>query len=418
MSAASVVIGANFGDEGKGLITDFEARRLNPRFVTRFNGGAQAGHTVTTSDGRRHVFGHVSSGTFAGSDTFLSSNFIFNPLALTRELHTLDKVSNVKSYPHVLVSDKARVTTIYDMLINGIIETLRGNDRHGSCGMGINETVTRHEFFPMSFGSLRFNSTFDIETQLEKIYREWVPKRLAQLGIDSVPKDFVSALYSTDLSKVAHDMKSAVELHASPGNWAASVKRGPLVFEGAQGLMLDEFMGEFPHVTRSITGLPAAIVAAAELNVKSLKPIYVTRAYLTRHGAGRLENEGIEFGAADSLDDQTNVENPWQGKIRYAPLEPNMLRSFIEADLERAKFVAQALGVTIEPPTLAVTCLDQIHSDVTVIDCYDNPRTCKVEVPKDDLPEFLVRRFDPKYEMSVSHVSRGPTAADVEYIRR
>ena len=74
---STVVIGANFGDEGKGLITDFEVRRTKARVVSRFNGGAQAGHTVHMGD-KRHVFGHISSGAFAGAFTYLSSDFLVN----------------------------------------------------------------------------------------------------------------------------------------------------------------------------------------------------------------------------------------------------------------------------------------------------------------------------------------------------
>ena len=81
---ATVVIGANFGDEGKGLITDFETRRQDAQLVARFNGGAQAGHTVVTDAGQRHVFGHISAGTFAGASTYLASTFIVNPAPAPR----------------------------------------------------------------------------------------------------------------------------------------------------------------------------------------------------------------------------------------------------------------------------------------------------------------------------------------------
>ena len=69
MKNIKVVIGANFGDEGKGLMTDYFASKSNKSLVVRFNGGGQAGHTVTTKDGRRHVFHHFGSGIFAGADT-------------------------------------------------------------------------------------------------------------------------------------------------------------------------------------------------------------------------------------------------------------------------------------------------------------------------------------------------------------
>ena len=76
-----IVIGANWGDEGKGLVTDALAAQAGPNtLVVRFNGGAQAGHTVTTPLGKRHVFSHMSSGTLAGASTHLSHFFITNHL--------------------------------------------------------------------------------------------------------------------------------------------------------------------------------------------------------------------------------------------------------------------------------------------------------------------------------------------------
>src|SRR5580698_7114906 len=82
--SAYAVIGANFGDEGKGLITDFLCSQLDDCLVVRFNGGAQAGHTVVTLRGR-HVFHHFGSGTFNDSPTFLSRFFVVNPLLWEKE---------------------------------------------------------------------------------------------------------------------------------------------------------------------------------------------------------------------------------------------------------------------------------------------------------------------------------------------
>ena len=76
---ATVVIGANFGDEGKGLAVDSLVARDSDAAVIRFNGGAQAGHTVVAEDGRRHVFSHFGAGAFLGAATFLSRFFVVQP---------------------------------------------------------------------------------------------------------------------------------------------------------------------------------------------------------------------------------------------------------------------------------------------------------------------------------------------------
>lgn len=400
---STVVIGAGFGDEGKGLITDFETRRLKSLLVSRFNGGAQAGHTVKKGS-VRYVFGHLSSGSFAGADTYLSSNFIVNPMILEREMQA---VSNHASNPWVYMHRDARVTTIYDMAINSLVELSRGVNRHGSCGMGINETVTRHEKFPLSVSDLRLVS--QAESAIIRIKTEWIPARLKELGITDIPMQYKQAL-DTRAYDVAKELCRAVNkfniVEIQNKNDLGKNRPYPIVFEGAQGLMLDEFLGDFPHVTRSITGLPYAIVAAKELGVKSLKPVYVTRAYATRHGAGVLPHEGQSLGFSPV--DLTNVENPWQQKIRFAPLDVKKLKAYIDADYQRGFFVAQALGIKLEQPTLAVTCLDQIPDSIPV---YLNEHI-STQIRRDNLPTVLQTNLNIK----VSHISYGPGAEDVQYV--
>src|SRR5262249_4576381 len=136
---ATAVIGANFGDEGKGLITDFLAAKDPANtMVIRFNGGAQAGHTVVTPAGRRHVFHHFGAGSLAGARTFLSRFFIVNPFLWYKERQELPELTEPMA-----VDRRAMLTTPYDMLINQEAERFRGRQRHGSCGIGINETVER-----------------------------------------------------------------------------------------------------------------------------------------------------------------------------------------------------------------------------------------------------------------------------------
>ena len=90
MPNVKVVIGSNFGDEGKGLMTDYfcaEASKRNESCIVALcNGGAQRGHTVVTPDGIRHVFHHFGSGTFARATTYFGEEYILNPLAFRKEI--------------------------------------------------------------------------------------------------------------------------------------------------------------------------------------------------------------------------------------------------------------------------------------------------------------------------------------------
>lgn len=392
-TVSSVVMGANFGDEGKGLITDFEVRRTGAKTVCRFNGGAQAGHTVNDGE-KRHVFGHLGSGFFAGADTHLSSKFIINPMILEKEMGAL----GLSSFPSV--SSDARVTTIYDMMLNSLAEISRGQNKHGSCGMGINETVTRHNFYPLTVKFLACADMSEIISMVDNIRWKWVPTRMAGLRITEVPAPY-NQIMEMEVEDVVNDLIGIpTKLYFSP----KSLVKDGVVFEGAQGLALDEFMGTFPHVTRSMTGLPYAILAASELGIKTLQPTYVTRSYLTRHGAGPLQDEGVPFGGSPV--DMTNVNNPWQGSLRYAPLNVMDLSDRIHDDFNRSTFIAQAHGIELLRPTLAVTCLDQIEETV-VVRFGDRLKS----IPIEKLPEYLGVHLD----LKISHESRGPSANQVYF---
>lgn len=412
---AYVVIGAGYGDEGKGLTVDALCRRFNVGTVVRFNGGAQAGHTVVDGP-RRHVFGHVGSGTFAGASTHLGPRFIVNPLLLAPEL---DRLRGLGVQTTVTVDPRARVSTIYDMALNAMAELARGDQRHGSCGMGINETVTRHAQLPLTVSELGW-SLPSLRRIIEQIRHEYVPQRMAALGVLEVPPaiqavldmsphvvttrlltDFHTAT-TVDASHIQHMIDPTRAMYAGGGVTSAT----PIVLEGAQGLGLDERLGRFPHVTRSLTGLPYAVVAAAELGAREIVPVYVTRTYVTRHGAGPLAFEGK---LPQPPQDLTNQPNQWQGTLRHAPLAVPELRGRITEDLARGAAVAQAHDVALAPARLVVTCLDQLDS-VPVVGLGPNPIATS-QVWSEQLAGLLAGQLG----LSLLGVSRGPSASTFDF---
>ena len=142
---AEVVIGCRYGDEGKGLMTDYFTHRAvqsGKKTCTVFAAGAaQRGHTVVTPEGQTHVFRHIGSGTFAGADTYIAENFIVSPMIFREEWDELEKIG---IHPTVYVNPSCIITTPYDVYINQTVETMRGGDRHGSCGCGVWETIERN----------------------------------------------------------------------------------------------------------------------------------------------------------------------------------------------------------------------------------------------------------------------------------
>lgn len=102
-----------------------------------------------------------------------------------------------------------------------------------------------------------------------------------------------------------------------------------IVFEGAQGLLLDQGNKEFfPHVTHSNTGMKNVRVLCEQAGIRDIEAYYVSRTYLTRHGAGPLPGENPSM----SFEDDTNRPNPFQGSLRFAPLRPKELLDRIKAD--------------------------------------------------------------------------------------
>lgn len=396
-----VVIGAGYGDEGKGLITDYLTRTVGAGLVVRFNGGAQAGHTVQLPDGTRHVFSHVGSGTFAGAHTHLGERFIVNPYLLTSEVQKLRALGH---QPTLSVSMMAPVTTIYDMAINVAAELAR-DQRHGSCGLGINETVTRSgDFGLLTVAEVIRMGVPRLAGLLEIIRRKWVPRRLEALGITDLPEAFHlhtgHLLQNNDFYAHAEAM-----LHGLVNLQVEDIDAhgADVIFEGAQGLALDEELGSFPHVTRSKTGLSYAMEAASDIGVQELQPVYVTRAYATRHGAGPFAHEGEAFGG--TVIDPTNKPNEWQGSLRVAPLDLHLLKRNIELDLERATREECAEWVSVVDPVVAVSCLDQLDKVVTI---YDLKRE-RCEVHRSDVTAFIEAHLGYKVVLQ----SSGPTHKDV-----
>ena len=354
---AKAVIGAGYGDEGKGLLTDFLAAETKDTIVVRSNGGAQAGHSVVTDDGLRHVFHHIGSGALAGARTHLSRYFVAHPMLFPAEWSALRERGaelSITSDPRTLI------TTPFDVAVNQALELARGGSRHGSTGLGFGETIerNRHPQFAVTMLDL-FRP--DLARRLERIRSQWLPARLAALGLRGLPTSIERALDDRALgTRFIDDCERYLERVAlCPDRRLQG--RGRVLFEGAQGLLLDQDYGAFPHVTRSRTGLANMLDIAAEAGIAHIEVTYVTRCYVTRHGAGPLLGEAAQLDGI-CMQDATNAPNAWQGCLRVAALDTDALQRAIAHDLTHA----QGRGVRVRA-RLAVTCLDQAVDAFTVV---------------------------------------------------
>ena len=382
---AIAIIGSAWGDEGKGAATDKLVSVSDTPLVVRYNGGGQAGHTVVTPDGRRHVFSHFCSGALAGAPGYLSEFFVANPrVFITERKELADKEANL----NIGINPKAMVTTPIDIMFNRAIENKRGDDKHGSVGVGFGETIERDtRGFPLSVKDLIDRSL--LEGMIERIIKEWVPTRSSELGVDIDLEQisWVTFFAECDLFMDKVNLTTIKE---------AARKHQTIIFEGAQGLLLDQSRGmTFPHVTRSNTGLQNVVPLLNQLGLRTLRAIYMMRPYMTRHGAGPLPGEVPTLNNV-IVEDKTNVTNPWQGNFRLAPLDPGLIIDSIKTDLGEVK------GISVEPH-VGISCVDHgLNKSITEI-INDFPAAVTGHGPSRDCYHINSKFRSNKSEINISN---------------
>lgn len=343
MRQAVIVIGCSYGDEGKGLAAAWAVRRLRkPCLNILINGGAQRGHTVDLPDGRRHVFHHFGSAALQGAVSCADEDFIVNPLLFVRERTELEKEFGI--LPRLSVSDFCRVSTPWDMMLGQIIEENRGAKRHGSCGCGIQETRLRYlnTSWALRWGALKNLPEKDFRSYCRRIVEEYIPARLEELHMAASPA-WQNLLSRGDVAAAAWlDLRETADAAESYAHWPALASAYPsLVFEAGQGLALDaENKADFPHLTPSrTTSLVSARRISSLPGETQTEILYVSRSYLTRHGAGPLPAECPRERIHPAITDRTNLPNPHQQSLRYAPFDGPAVLSRVQKDLAAARAV-------------------------------------------------------------------------------
>ena len=391
MKNCSIVIGSFWGDEGKGHMTDILCSKDSNSLNVRFNGGAQASHTVVTPDGKRHAFRHFGAGTFAGAKTYLSKEFMVNPIAF--ELERKKFIDEFQIVPEVYVHPFCAVTTLWDIYINQAVEVLRGDGRHGSCGMGINETLirSRNERYCIKVKDLIFKTS--LRDKLLLIKDEYVAMRLKSeyhLTIDDLPEKYQELLKSDENVDMFLFYAEEFVKSIKPEGYGILGKYTNVVFEGAQGLLLDQNNKEYrPHLTSSNTGIKNVMHILDELSWKGNVDIYyMSRCYITRHGAGPFEHE-LGKKPYENVVDLTNIPNEFQGALRFGYLDFDLLVKEINKDLKNLKVQANI--------HIVFTCLDQVD-DVVIY--YENGKL--KEVAKSEFLQIAWKILSEKIEMLYS----------------
>jgi len=355
MTRAWVVADLGFGDSGKGTIVDHLVRTHEAKLVVRWNGGAQAGHAVVTDDGRTHVFSQLGAGTFVpGVRTHLAEPFVLHPTALLVEARLLpDDVLD-----RLTIAESALVITPYHQATNRLRELARGSARHGTCGVGVGETV--RDSLSSGADAIRARDLVGDRAVLLRKVSATRERLIASLGgvlekneeLDVLDDPSVATRWVEALSPLRSRRGLVVPDDALRG----MLRAGPAVLEGAQGVLLDERHGFHPHTTWSDCTPAAACALLRRHGVDDgITRVGVLRTYLTRHGEGPFPSEAPALAA--HLPEAHNAGDGWQGTFRVGHQDMLLMR--------------HALRVSGGVDALALTHVDRLAAASSLVTAYE-----------------------------------------------
>jgi len=279
-----VVIGAQWGDEGKGKISDYLAQKAD--IVLRYQGGNNAGHSIVI-DGKRYALKHIPSGVFNPKTiNIMAQGMVINPKMLLEEIQSL-KNNGIKNF-NLSISDRAHIILPYHLDLDEAFEELKGSinpqkmigttkkgigpayeDKAARIGIRMGDFINEDSFREA------LTDTLVIKNKVLKAFG------LKEYSVDQIVNEYKD--YAKALAPLVTETGSLLAKELSEGKSA--------VFEGAQGVMLCLDNGTYPYVTSS-SPTASAIPLGTGLNPKYIdKVIGIVKAYTTRVGTGALPTE-------------------------------------------------------------------------------------------------------------------------------
>jgi adenylosuccinate synthase len=295
-----VIIGAQWGDEGKAKMVDVLTEQVD--IVARYQGGSNAGHTVVTA-GKKFVFHQIPSGILhPGKKCVIGNGVVLDPVSLLEETQSLAS-KGVKIHDRVMISDRAHLLMPYHRLLDGASEVRKGNSKIGTTNRGIGPAYMDK----MARVGVKTIDLFEPEYFRHKV-REIVKEKNFLLknyfGLPTVNADKIVDQYlklAVGLKPLIHDTTFYLE---------SALKSGKAILaEGAQGTLLDVDFGTYPYVTSSSASV-GGVCTGLGVGPKWWDDIFgVAKAYATRVGEGpftsemdevfgeKIRQRGGEFGA-------------------------------------------------------------------------------------------------------------------------
>lgn len=358
----TLVIGAQWGDEGKGRVVDFLSRGAS--VVARFGGGSNAGHTVRVGD-KTYKLRIVPSGVVAGVEhCIIGPGTVVSPAALVAELDTLE--FNDIDTSRVWVSDLAHVILPHHIDMDKVAERERGEDALGTTGNGIGPAYVDR----VARTGMRAGDLLDMRRARQALFARAQELRTRGLTLDL---DTTVADLSRQAERIVPHIRDTVALLHE------QLRAGKQILaEGAQGSLLDVTFGTYPYVTSSVT-VAGGACAGLGFGPKSVESVIgVVKAYQTRVGGGPFPTE-----LQDEDGEELRKRGAEFGVVTGRPRRCGWL------DLVALRYAVQINGLT----HIALTKLD-------VLDTFYQLKVCTAydEAGEGSLPFAIARGATPVYE--------------------
>ncbi len=367
----TVVIGAQWGDEGKAKMIDYFSREAD--IVVRYQGGANAGHTVVT-DGKKYVFHLIPSGILhEGKICVLGNGVVLDPLKFIDEMDALITQGIDINY-RILVSDAAHLILPYHKALDSALEELR-SDKIGTTGRGIGPCYADK----CQRTGIRVGDIFLDEKDLETKVRQTLEVKNLQL-VKMHKKDPFSIDEIMDILLTFKKRANKMIINTGYFLNEEAEKGKTIILEGAQGFGLDIDHGTYPFVTSSNPTIGGALLGSG-LNPKNISHIVgISKAYLTRVGEGPFPTE--------DLGDEGNILREKGGEYGATTGRPRRCGWF---DVELLKQAIRVCGFT----EISLTKLDVLSGfdKIKVATSY-NFNGKKIDM----FPSYLLDRITPEYE--------------------
>lgn len=298
--AVDLLLGLQWGDEGKGKIVDYLTKDYN--IIARFQGGPNAGHTLEF-DGIKHVLHTIPSGIFhKNAVNVVGNGVVIDPVIFQKEINALAKF-DLDFTESLLISRKAHIILPTHRLLDAASETSKGKAKIGSTLKGIGPTyMDKTGRNGLRIGDLEFDNW-------KEKYRQLANKHQALIEFYNVDVQYNLQELENEFFEAIESIKSLKFIDSEEYLHQAQVNKQTILAEGAQGSLLDIDFGTYPFVTSSNTTAAGACTGLGIAPNKIKKVFGIFKAYTTRVGSGpfptelfdedgaRMAKVGNEFGA-------------------------------------------------------------------------------------------------------------------------